>query len=194
MLAQTHGDLELVVVDDGSSDATAAIAAQRALLDARVRVISQANAGSHAAINRGIAESSAPWVAILNSDDRYAATRLERLLARCSEAHDFAVTGVRLIDAQGAPIADPGHWLVRTLADFQAKADSLGPVEGLLYGNYTVSTSNFFFSLSSVSATTSLMSSFKPSVSITLTRAPIMGVLGFSRPMLWRAMDVASTV
>lgn len=148
VLSQTFADFELIVVDDGSRDSTAAIVESRAAADGRIRLIRQANGGSHAAINRGIAESSGQWVAILNSDDRYARGRLERLVAEASSGARFVVTDVRLIDAAGAPITDPDHWWHRAHRDFRESARRLGPVHGLLYGNYTISTSNFFFARS----------------------------------------------
>jgi len=144
--AQTLADFEVVVIDDGSRDATADVAESVARADARFRVIRQANGGSHAAINRGIAEARGDWLAILNSDDRFAPTRLARLRDEALAGAQFVVTASRLIDQHGEPIADRSHWWWRAVGVFHAKAVALGPVEGLLYGNYTVSTSNFFFS------------------------------------------------
>ena len=143
---QAFEDFEVVVVDDGSRDGTAAVADGFAALDARFSVIRQANGGSHAAINRGVRESRAPWVAILNSDDRFAPGRLARLDEEARAGARFVVTGVRLIDDAGREIVEPGHWWLTSVGHFRAKAKELGPVDGLLYGNYTVSTSNFFFS------------------------------------------------
>ncbi len=144
--AQTFDRFEVVVIDDGSSDATATIALEVARGDPRFRVLRQANAGSHAAINRGVAEARGDWIAILNSDDRFAPGRLARLREEALAGAQFVVTATRLIDAQGEEIADPAHWWWRSVRPFHAKAIELGPVQGLLYGNYTVSTSNFFFS------------------------------------------------
>ena len=67
VLRQTVADLEVIVVDDGSSDETAAVAA--AVPDARVTVVSQANRGLPAARNAGIAQAQGRYVAFLDSDD-----------------------------------------------------------------------------------------------------------------------------
>ena len=66
--AQTYADLEIIVVDDGSTDATREIAEAVAQVDKRVRVVHQRNAGVAAARNRGIAEARGDYVILLNND------------------------------------------------------------------------------------------------------------------------------
>ncbi len=68
ILAQTEPDFELVIVDDGSTDATAELA-ESFETDQRVRVIRQANQGTAAARNTGISSASADYVAFLDNDD-----------------------------------------------------------------------------------------------------------------------------
>ncbi len=143
--AQTLADFEVVIVDDGSRDATAEICAAAAEADQRIRLVRQANGGSHAAINRGIAEAGGDWIAILNSDDCFAPQRLARLREQALDGARFVTTACRLIDGEGEEITDPDHWWWASVRPFHAKAVELGPVQGLLFGNYTVSTSNFFF-------------------------------------------------
>jgi len=82
-LAQTHRDLEVVVVDDGSTDDSAARV--RALGDPRVRVVAQANAGVAAARNRGAAEARGDYLAFLDQDDSWLPEKLARQLARFAE-------------------------------------------------------------------------------------------------------------
>lgn len=77
-LDQTVHELEVVVVDDGSTDATAAIASAHG---PRVRVVSQGNAGVAAARNRGIAEAGGELVAFCDADDILLPTHVEALLA-----------------------------------------------------------------------------------------------------------------
>ena len=80
VLDQTMGDLELVVVDDGSSDGTARALRER-FRDDRLRVVVQEPLGVSAARNRGVRETSGEWVAFLDSDDRWLPRKLERQLA-----------------------------------------------------------------------------------------------------------------
>lgn len=77
VLAQSFGDFELVVVDDGSKDETPQVLA--GIRDPRMRVVRQENAGLPAARNTGIRESTAPLVAFLDADDFYLPGMLEIL-------------------------------------------------------------------------------------------------------------------
>lgn len=79
VLQQTLNDLEVIVVDDGSTDGTAAVA--KSFTDTRVKVlVNHENLGAAAARNRAISEAIGKWIALLDSDDWYAPERLEKLL------------------------------------------------------------------------------------------------------------------
>lgn len=69
VLAQTYTDWEMLIVDDGSTDGSAAIAAGYENKDPRIRLISQANGGSAAARNHGIEEAQGRYIALLDADD-----------------------------------------------------------------------------------------------------------------------------
>ncbi|MDZ4306950.1 glycosyltransferase family A protein [Allopontixanthobacter sp.] len=77
---QTHKDLEIIVVDDGSHDQTTAIVALHAQEDTRVRLICQANGGVAAARNAGIAAARGELVAPVDADDVWRPTKIERQL------------------------------------------------------------------------------------------------------------------
>ena len=78
VLAQTHMDIELVVVDDGSTDNTAEVVGR--FPDPRLRYVRQENRGLAGARNTGIRESSAEYIGFLDSDDSWLPRRLERQL------------------------------------------------------------------------------------------------------------------
>lgn len=80
ILQQTLRDFELIIVDDGSTDATAQIISDYAERDSRIKVIRGAHRGVSAALNLGLAEAHAPWVAIMHADDVALPRRLERQL------------------------------------------------------------------------------------------------------------------
>lgn len=80
VISQTHGNLEILVVDDGSTDGTMAIAEAFAARDQRVRPIRQANGGVAAARNAGIAASTGDFIAPLDADDLWHPTKIERQL------------------------------------------------------------------------------------------------------------------
>lgn len=82
-LEQSLHDIEVFVVDDGSSDETPAIVEALAGQDSRLRLLRmERNGGPSAARNRGIAQARGRWIAILDADDWFAPDRLQILVER----------------------------------------------------------------------------------------------------------------
>lgn len=93
VLTQTMADLELILVDDGSTDSSPEIMARYAAQDVRVVVHVQENQGIGSATNQALKLARAPYVAILDSDDTMAPERLA-MQADYLDAHgDFAAVG-----------------------------------------------------------------------------------------------------
>nr|WP_247712202.1 glycosyltransferase family A protein [Qipengyuania qiaonensis] len=78
--AQTHRNLEIIVVDDGSRDDTMAIGQAEARRDERIKIVSQVNGGVAAARNHGISLASADYIAPIDADDLWHPTKIERQL------------------------------------------------------------------------------------------------------------------
>jgi glycosyltransferase involved in cell wall biosynthesis len=104
ILMQTVVDLELLIVDDGSTDGTVAVAAGIAADDRRVRVLSMpANVGIARSLNAGLEAAAAPVVAVLDADDWSEPERLERQLELLDCDPAVAVVGSRMreVDPSG---------------------------------------------------------------------------------------------
>ena len=106
VLWQTHAAREIVVVDDGSSDATPQLIADHYR---QVSYIRQANCGVSSARNRGIEVASGTWIAFLDSDDEWLPTKLERQLAELRSAPAYRVSHCNEIWIRSGQRVNPKH-------------------------------------------------------------------------------------
>jgi glycosyltransferase involved in cell wall biosynthesis len=95
-LAQTMRDLEVIVVDDGSTDDTSDVVQACANGDPRVRLLRNPRSqGVSSARNRAIQEARGDWIAVLDADDEFVAHRLERMIGEAT-ARDLDFLGDNL--------------------------------------------------------------------------------------------------
>jgi len=148
VVGQTLAELEIIAVDDGSRDATGALLDEFAVgcTTHAVTIIHQPNEGAHAAINRGLACARAEFVAIINSDDRYAPARLATMLdALRDHRADFAFSNTRFIDDDGVEIGNDNQYVARLRDGIAPVVASGDPLPALLRVNVAISTGNFVF-------------------------------------------------
>jgi SAM-dependent methyltransferase/GT2 family glycosyltransferase len=147
VLQQSHENLELIVVDDGSSDESAELLHSRYGADRRVTIVHRPNQGAHHTINEAIARGRGEFVSILNSDDVYEPTRLSTFI-RAAHEHGghpfFGISALRVVDDKGEPSAGSGPLTYYTslLDKFVGEPDSAA----FWLGNLAMTSSNFFFS------------------------------------------------
>lgn len=152
ILRQTMEDLELIIVDDGSTDDSAAVIAGYEKQDARIRVLHQQNAGLAAARNAGIALARGEFIAMMDSDDESLPARLEKQAGFLRANPDVAAVACRcvLIDAEGralkvqrerTPLQEAGlplevqvrRVIVQTNQTVMLRAKVAGDMGGMVY-------------------------------------------------------------
>lgn len=105
---QTMGDLEHLVVDNGSTDDTATVARRWAARDARIRVLCEARPGSAAARNRGLDEAGGRYLCFLDGDDWWSPDKLARqldVMASLPSSYAGTFCRSRIVDEVGRPQA-----------------------------------------------------------------------------------------
>lgn len=103
IMSQTYTDLEIICIDDGSTDGSGAILDRLACEDARIQVFHQDNAGVSAARNVGIDAASGEFITFVDSDDAIEPDMYEVLLSLCSDAAvDIVHCGYKRIQPDGS--------------------------------------------------------------------------------------------
>ncbi len=154
VLNQTMSDLELIIVDDGSTDNTAEVI--KAYNDPRISYTWQENQDAYNTINRGMRMARGRYISILNSDDVYTTDRLEKCLQHIEKmGAEVVFSDVIPIDDEGRPLTEPGFgWNLWHQKNrdyyFQHNNDEY---TGFLNGNYMVTTSNLFMTHQAVQKT-----------------------------------------
>lgn len=146
VLNQTYSDFELVIVDDGSTDNTAAII--QSYDDERIRYHYQDNQDAYNALNNGLGLARGRCVSVINSDDVYMETRLERLMKVHEDLKAHCVfSDVTLITDTGEPITDSAFWWNQWHENNRRYYfDYKDLYAAFLHANIMVTTSNLFMS------------------------------------------------
>jgi glycosyltransferase involved in cell wall biosynthesis len=158
VFAQTFADWEMIIVDDGSADETKQFL--RGIADPRVRTIWLPHSGNPSLVrNTGIRSAGGRYLAFLDSDDIWIATKLEMQIAAMRERPDrrWSCTHCALIDDKGFPIVNhdlasqvpADGWILESLLTLKAQIamaavvaqrDLVGEIGGfdecLLFGEY----------------------------------------------------------
>ncbi|MGE0449788.1 MAG: glycosyltransferase family 2 protein [Vicinamibacterales bacterium] len=124
VLTQTLSSTEVIVIDDGSTDDTAAVAERIVSAhDGRVRLLRGPRAGVSAARNRGIAAARGRHIAFLDADDWYVQpTKLARQAAMLDARSDVGIihTGWQKVDIDGSVLAERRPWIQAPVLDLEA--------------------------------------------------------------------------
>jgi len=146
VLSQSYDRIELIVVDDGSTDES--VKYLREIKDPRYSFYCQENKGAHVAINRGLGLAEGEFLAILNSDDVFHPDRIQKLMAefRKDAAVELLSTWIQIIDADDRECGVKEGWhnlepwpTAHPELSFQ-QTDDFGL--NLLMGNFVATTGN----------------------------------------------------
>lgn len=143
-LNQSHSHLEVIVIDDGSTDATGAIV--KSYRDPRVVYVYQDNQDAFNTLNRCFKMAKGNFISVLNSDDKYHPDRLRRLIEIQKKRKAACIfSDIQAISEVGDEFVDPNFWWNQWHQKnrrFYFECNDL--YTAFLKGNFMVTTSNLF--------------------------------------------------
>ena len=129
---QTYKNIEIILVDDGSTDSSGEICDQYAREDDRIKVLHIENGGLSNARNTGVKESSTDWIVFIDSDDYYDHRAIEYLV-KLRDKYRVDLVATPVIEVRNYENSD-------LLGDFRekysGKLDRRTALEQMFYGNY----------------------------------------------------------
>ena len=132
VLGQTYTDWEMIVVDDGSRDGTARIAADYAARDGRIQLVRQSNGGTASARNNAMRRARGQYIALLDADDVWDGNFLERQLSFMQKKRAACVCcAYRHIDEHSNEIQHPTVPMPRIEPKDMAVMNRVGCLTGL---------------------------------------------------------------
>lgn len=150
--AQVYPRWECIIVNDGSTDGTAQVAATLAAVDSRIRVVSQKNQGLAAARNRGLCEAEGQLVHFLDADDYILPEMYQKMVAAFTTSSDLSLVycGYQFVDSDRkflksfAALPEPtdvfhallerNPWPCHAIMVRKAALDTAGPFDRAFYG------------------------------------------------------------
>ena len=129
---QTYKNIEIILVDDGSTDSSGEICDQYAREDDRIKVLHIENGGLSNARNTGVKESSTDWIVFIDSDDYYDHRAIE-CLVKLRDKYRVDLVATPVIEVRNYGNSD---FLGDFREKYSGKLDRRTALEQMFYGNY----------------------------------------------------------
>ena len=100
VLNQTYKDLEILLIDDGSTDESPILLADFGNTDDRIRIVTQRNQGLVKAVSKGVREAKGEYICFVDPDDRIGKTYIEDFVAELDSTYDFVAMGLLRTDGK----------------------------------------------------------------------------------------------
>lgn len=104
LVNQTYSDLQIILIDDGSTDSSGKIADEWQIKDPRIEVYHQLNQGQSAARNVGLQHARGEYIAFVDSDDYIDSNYFSTMLQAADDTTDCVQTGYRRVKQNGEMI------------------------------------------------------------------------------------------
>ncbi len=125
LIHQTLKNIEIICVDDGSTDTSPKILQDYAATDNRIKIVTKKNGGLSSARNAGLAVASSEFVAFVDSDDTVLPSAYEHALSCMNDDIDFVQFGIQIVDDSGHIQKTDDYYKIKFVGKTKINADVL---------------------------------------------------------------------